>query len=101
MSAKFRLSLIRLVGFLCLTALLVFNAGTSYASGCIAPTGLKGTERHIINFAINSTEISAKDQTSLKAAAERFKSHPSLQVCVLGQADRTGNADYNKKLAQE
>jgi outer membrane protein OmpA-like peptidoglycan-associated protein len=101
MSAKFGLSLVRRVAFLCLTALLVFYAGTSYASGCIAPAGLKGTERHIIKFAINSTEIGAKDQTSLKAAAERYKSHPSLQICVLGQADRTGNADYNKKLAQE
>ena len=24
-----------------------------------------------------------------------------MQICVLGQADRTGNADYNKKLAQK
>ncbi len=40
-----------------------------------------------------------RDKNSLKAAAERFKSNPNLQVCVLGQADRTGNADYNKKLA--
>ena len=99
MSAKFGLSLVRPVAFLCLTALLVFYAGTSYASGCKAPAGLKGTERHIINFAVNSTEIDANDQKSLEAAAARFKSHPSLQVCVLGQADRTGNADYNEKLA--
>jgi outer membrane protein OmpA-like peptidoglycan-associated protein len=101
MRANFRLFLVRPVAFLCLTAVLVFYAGTSYASGCKAPPGLKGTERHIVKFAINSTEITAKDQTSLKAAAERFKSHPSLQICVLGQSDRTGNADYNKKLAQE
>ncbi len=101
MSAKFGLSMVRRVAFLCLTALLVSYAGTSYASGCKAPAGLKGTERHIVKFAFDSAKIAAKDQTSLKAAAERFKSHPSLQVCVLGQADRTGNADYNKKLAQE
>jgi len=101
MSAKFGLSLVGRVAFLCLTALLVFYAGTSYASGCKAPAGLKGTERHIINFAFDSTKIDEKDKNSLKAAAERFKSHPSLQVCVLGQSDRTGNADYNKKLAQE
>jgi outer membrane protein OmpA-like peptidoglycan-associated protein len=30
---------------------------------------------------------------------ERFKSNPNMQICVLGQADRTGNADYNEKLA--
>jgi len=101
MSTKFGLSLVRPVAFLCLTAFLVFYAGPSYASGCKAPPGLKGTERHIINFAVNSTEIDADDQKSLEAAAARFKSHPSLQVCVLGQSDRTGNADYNKKLAQD
>ncbi len=99
MSTKFRLSLVRPVVFLCLTALLVFYAGTSYASGCKAPAGLKGTERHIINFAFDSTEIDEKDKNSLKAMVERFKSNPNMQICVLGQADRTGNADYNEKLA--
>ena len=99
MSAKFGLSLVRPVAFLCLTALLVFYAGTSYASGCKAPAGLKGTERHIVKFAFDSTKIDEKDKNSLKAAAERFKSNPNMQICVLGQADRTGNADYNEKLA--
>jgi len=101
MSATFGMSLVRRVAFLCLTALLVFYAGTSYASSCIAPAGLKGTERHIINFAFDSTKIDEKDKNTLKAAAERYKSNPNMQICVLGQADRTGNADYNKKLALE
>ncbi len=101
MRVNFGKSLVRPVVFSCLTALLVFYAGTSYASGCKAPAGLKGTERHIINFAFDSTEIDEKDKKSLEAAAERFKSNPNMQVCVLGQADRTGNADYNKKLALE
>ena len=101
MNAKFGMSLVRRGVFLCLTALLVFYAGTSYASGCIAPAGLKGTERHIIKFAVNSTEIGAKDKNTLKAAAERYKSNPNMEICVLGQADRTGNADYNEKLALE
>ncbi len=99
MRTKFGKSLVRPLAFFCAMALLVFYAGTSYASGCKAPAGLKGTERHIINFAFDSTKIDEEDKNSLKAAAERFKSHPSLQICVLGQADRTGNADYNEKLA--
>ena len=101
MRANLGMLFVRPVVFLCLMAMLVFYAGTSYASGCKAPAGLKGTERHIINFAFDSTKIDEKDKNFLKAAAERFKSNPNMQICVLGQADRTGNADYNKKLAQE
>ncbi len=50
MSTKFGLSWVRRVAFLCLTAVLVFYAGTSYASGCKAPAGRSpGLKRFPIN----------------------------------------------------
>jgi outer membrane protein OmpA-like peptidoglycan-associated protein len=47
------------------------------------------------------TEISPEEQAWLEAEAKRFQSHPSLEVCVIGQADKTGDTELNKKLALE
>jgi len=63
------------------------------------PPGLKGTTLHVIKFDTGSVEISPEDQAWLQAQAERFQSHPGLEVCVIGQADKTGDTELNKKLS--
>ena len=71
------------------------------AADCVRPKGLEGTTPHVIKFETGSTEISPEEQAWLEAQAERFQSHPSLEVCVIGQADKTGDTELNKKLAME
>ena len=101
MKANLKLSWSKSIAFSCVMASLVLGAGTSYAFNCKVPTGLKGTPRHTINFAVNSADIGAKHKEFLKSSAERYRSNPSVQVCIVGQADKTGDAAYNKKLALE
>ena len=79
--------------------LMMIGASATEAADCKRPTGLKGTTLHAIKFETGSVEISSKDQAWLHAQAERFQSHPSLEVCVIGQADKTGDTEFNKKLA--
>ncbi len=101
MSAGLGTSLVRFVATLGFTGVLLLGAGTSFAADCKRPQGLKGTTPHVINFAVNSTEIGAKEKEWLKDSAERYKTNKSVQVCVIGQADKTGDPEYNKKLAQQ
>ena len=79
--------------------LMVIGGSAAEAADCKRPPGLKGTTPHAIKFDTGSVEISPEDQAWLQAQAERFQSHPSLEVCVIGQADKTGDTELNKKLS--
>jgi outer membrane protein OmpA-like peptidoglycan-associated protein len=79
--------------------LIIFGTGSALAGECKWPNGMRASSPHVIHFETDSTEIGAEDQAWLKSAAERQKDHPSVQVCVLGQADKQGDVEYNKKLA--
>ena len=81
--------------------LLLATTGIAEAADCVRPKGLKGSTPHVIKFETGSTEISPEEQAWLQDQAERFQSHPSLQVCVIGQADKTGDTELNKKIAME
>ena len=82
-------------------ALLTFAATSAQAADCVRPKGLKGTTPHVIKFDLGSIEISPEAEAWLKAEAERFATNPSLEVCVIGQADKTGDVELNKKLSME
>ncbi len=84
-----------------LACLAVVGASAAQAADCTRPKGLKGQTPHVIKFEIGSAEISPEEQAWLQDQAERFQSHPSLEVCVIGQADKTGDTELNKKLALE
>lgn len=90
--------------FLPALAACVIVLGTNAAAeaaDCTRPKGLKGSTPHVIKFETGSTEISPEEQAWLEAQAERFQTHPSLEICVIGQADKTGDTELNKKLALE
>lgn len=80
---------------------MLLGVGTAVAADCVRPKGLKGTTPHVIKFETGSTEISPEEKAWLEEQAKRFQSNPSLEVCVIGQADKTGDPEYNKKLALE
>jgi outer membrane protein OmpA-like peptidoglycan-associated protein len=80
---------------------MVLGTAAAEAADCKRPKGLKGTTPHVIKFETGSVEISPEEQAWLEAQVERFQSHPSLEVCVIGQADKTGDTELNTKLAME
>ena len=80
---------------------MLVGASAAEAADCTRPKGLKVTTPHVIKFETGSAEISPEEQAWLEAEAKRFQSHPSLEVCVIGQADKTGDTELNKKLALE
>jgi outer membrane protein OmpA-like peptidoglycan-associated protein len=56
---------------------------------------------HTIYFDVNSYECDAKSKTDLKEIAELIINNNNLGFSVLGYADMTGDADYNKELSQK
>ena len=87
--------------FLVAVVACLLAVGTANAADCKRPKGLKGTTPHVIKFETGSANISAEDKAWLEAEVARWQSNPSLQVCVIGQADKTGDTEFNKKLALE
>ena len=53
----------------------------------------------VVYFDFDSTAVNDGAKARLQGLAEQYKADPSLEVCVLGQADKAGNVDYNKQLA--
>jgi outer membrane protein OmpA-like peptidoglycan-associated protein len=81
--------------------LMAAGAATANAADCTRPKGLDGTTPHVVKFETGSDQISPEEKAWLEAEVARFQSDPSLEVCVIGQADKTGDTEYNKKLAME
>ena len=82
-----------------LPLLLAGFSAEALAKECEAPPGLRKSPAKMAYFAVDSTEIRAEDKEWLTELAERFRGNPQAQICVLGQADKTGDAAYNEKLA--
>ncbi|MEX1305596.1 MAG: OmpA family protein [Rhodovibrionaceae bacterium] len=78
---------------------LFAGAAEALAKECAAPPGLKKSAAQVAYFDVDSTEIGAEDQTWLIELAERYRGNPQAQLCVLGQADKTGDVGYNEDLA--
>ncbi len=79
--------------------LLLLAAASAQAADCKRPQGLTAGSAHVINFEIDSAEVPAKEQDWLKKTAKRLAGNPALQVCVIGQADKTGDPAHNRELS--
>ena len=71
------------------------------ANDCKRPNMGKVHTPMAINFDLNSSAIKPEHQTELTEIAKRFAGNPNIELCVIGMTDRSGSADYNKKLAME
>lgn len=79
---------------------LVFLAcGAAQADDCKRPKGLEPGTPHVIKFETGSAKIPPDEQTWLKDTAKRLADNPALEVCVIGQADKTGDPAYNRALS--
>ena len=82
---------------LAIAAPALLGANAALADECVRGNEILATTA--VYFEVDSTVIKPETQAQLKDIAQRYASHPSVIACALGQADKTGNADYNKKLA--
>ena len=84
-----------------LLASLFIVSAASAAQDCVRPAGGKALTPKSVQFDLNSVEISEADRAQLEEMAARFAGNPNIEVCLIGMTDRSGNEDYNKKLALE
>ncbi|MCB2099323.1 MAG: OmpA family protein [Rhodobacterales bacterium] len=74
-------------------------AGPAWAEDvdCETEPGSGQLDKTVVLFDVDSTKIKPEDVERLKRLADwaRFKT----KICVVGQADKQGSEDYNKKLA--
>ncbi|MEM7227036.1 MAG: OmpA family protein [Pseudomonadota bacterium] len=82
-------------------ASLLIAAPASAADDCVRPTSGTVQTPKSIDFDLNSKEIKPQYQAQLTEIAKRYAGNPNIQLCVIGMTDRSGSADYNKKLAME
>ena len=80
---------------------LGLGQGAMAANDCVRPAGGKAHPARVIPFDLNSTEINATSQGQLNDLAMRFKGNKSLDICVIGRADRSGDQGYNEELAMK
>ncbi len=82
-------------------ASVLMLAPASAVEDCKRPTSGTVHTPKAISFDLNSKAIKPEYQTQLTEIAKRYTGNPNIQLCVIGMTDRSGNADYNKKLAME
>ena len=54
----------------------------------------------IVKFDVDSTAIRPSDQQQLQDFAGRMRGNPGSIICVIGQADKQGDENYNRDLAR-
>lgn len=78
------------------------SAGLLFASPVLAEcsrTGGKVSPPTVVKFAVDSTAVNELDRKKLVDIAERTRDNPNMKICVIGQADKQGDAAYNETLA--
>jgi outer membrane protein OmpA-like peptidoglycan-associated protein len=68
---------------------------------CSAALPNSGNEQWLVNFATGSAALDATARRRLDEAAARIKGRFASEVCLYGQASRTGNAQANQRLSQQ
>lgn len=63
--------------------------------------GIKITFHRGIEFATNSSQLSASSQTNLKELAEVLNKYEDTEILIEGHTDSTGDRDYNQTLSEK
>ena len=78
-------------------ALALTGPGPAFAAECVRGTDI--LESTVVYFDFDSDKVPPDAEANLKKIAARVEGNPALEACALGQADKSGAADYNQKLA--
>ncbi len=77
--------------------LALTGPGPAFAAECVRGTDI--LESTVVYFDFDSDKVPPDAEANLKKIAARLEVNPALEVCTLGQADKSGAADYNQQLA--
>ncbi len=88
------------LGFVAAIVLAWVFVSTAQAQECKKHSGRTVGTAVVAYFDTGSTKIKKADQASLREFAKQVKDHPSIEICLVGQADKQGNVDANKRLAK-
>ena len=83
---------------LSLAVVLWLGAASTALADCNRQGG-RALAPTVVHFDTDSTVIKPEFQKELQEVAEQNRGNPNMKICIEGQADKQGNADYNKKLA--
>ncbi|MEX0922604.1 MAG: OmpA family protein [Rhodovibrionaceae bacterium] len=67
---------------------------------CLKQAGNPQRPPMIVKFDVDSTAIQQADRQELQDFASRMRGNPGAIICVIGQADKQGDEDYNRDLAR-
>jgi outer membrane protein OmpA-like peptidoglycan-associated protein len=95
--------------FLALAGIALFGTviGTAMAQGqptegacsSVQAPGTNFPGPFLVNFDLGKSAIRADEQANIRKIAQAIKDNKITRVCLLGTADKLGNAAYNKKLS--
>ncbi len=77
--------------------LALTGPGPAFAEECVR--GADILDSTVVYFDFDSDKVPPDAEANLKKIAARLEGNPALEVCTLGQADKSGAADYNQQLA--
>ncbi|KLN62190.1 hypothetical protein WH96_01280 [Kiloniella spongiae] len=83
----------------------VFVLGGSISSAvsspvdCSVPVDQSPLVTKVIYFEVGQSSLSKKAQKKIDDLFNVIDGHPSLKICAIGQADKQGDPDANKKLS--
>lgn len=91
----------RLAGVLMVMAAgLAFSPAAAQVNECLEEAGNPQRPPMIVKFDVDSTAIAQHHREQLRAFAGRMSGNPGSVICVIGQADKQGDDEYNRDLAR-
>ncbi|MGO1120739.1 OmpA family protein [Rhodovibrionaceae bacterium A322] len=80
---------------------MFFAASPTLAQECnIRSGGTAASVPKVVYFDVSSSKLKPEGKEALQAIAERYKGVPGVEICLVGQADASGNAELNEMLVK-
>ncbi len=80
---------------------VVLPSTQAWAQECRIRSGGKATGGPtVVYFDVSSAKLKSEGQAALDAISARYKGVPGVEICLIGQADATGNVNLNEALVK-
>ncbi len=78
---------------------LTISSAMSSPVDCSVPVDQNPLVKKVIYFEVGQSSLSKKAQKKIDDLFDVVDGHPSLKICAIGQADKQGDPEANKKLS--
>ncbi len=83
----------------CLVLGLSISSAMASTVDCSGPVDQSPLVKKVIYFEVGQSSLSKKAQKKIDDLFDVVDGHPSLKICAIGQADKQGDPEANKKLS--